>query len=178
MTKTKEKSQFGKLVHDLNASQDVIVMDTIDKIKHQGTPEIIPHVIALFEKKPSEEVVRKITGLLFSLKDEQVIPFLIEGMKNEKIGELYRSVVISSFWNSGLNPVDYLSDLINIAIQGSYLECIEVLTVIENLEPPYNEEQLMEALVDLRQFVNENKQDERIGLLNGMLMLLTVFNDK
>ena len=178
MEKKKEKSTFSKLVKDLNASQEVIVLDALEKVKTKGEPKIIPHLAQVLKQTQSQEVVRKITELLFSIKDEDAIPYLIESMKDQELQEEHRSIFIGSFWNSGLNPAYHIDEFVAVAINGSYLECMEAFTVIENLEPPFDEDQLMNALVDIRQHINEHKNDEKAELLNSILMVLTVFNDR
>lgn len=177
--KISEKQQKinDQLGEELQSRDQEIVLEAIRKIKSVGHVELIPLLIQKWFTSEGE-IENSLTELLFSLKDESVIPALIQQLQNEKSPE-NRAKLISIFWNSGFEPKDELSLFVKIAVEGSFFEAFEALTLIETMEDPFPEEELMESLLLLKNYFAEekNKEDQKYSLLRTMATYLSVSDE-
>ena len=171
---SKQKKINAQLIADLNSESETVVLETIKKIKSLATADIIPQLIEKWVNSAGE-VEHQLTELLFTLKDKEVIDPLVDVLDDEKMKE-HRERIISIFWNAGLNPVDHLSTFVGIAVEGNFMECLECLTLIENLEPPFPEEEMMDSLLQLKAYFGnkESEKEEKFPLMRSIATIIKV----
>jgi hypothetical protein len=155
-----------QLITDIQSKDDKIVIDCIAKIKSKGTAVLIPHLLELWFKS-TDEVEIAVTDLLYSLKDPDVIPALMHELEKTKTPGK-REKIISIFWNAGLEPKDHLATFVNCAITGDFMEAVEALTVIENMEPPFPEDQLMDGLLMLKEYFSANPTGDKVTIIRSI----------
>ena len=115
--------------------------------------------------------------MLYSVKNKQKAEeILIQELKQEKLSEK-REKIISVFWNANLNPVNELSLFVKIAAQGTYMECLECHTLIENMEGPFPEQQLLESMLILKEYFGKNKNEEKKPLLQSIATIVQYRDD-
>lgn len=168
MEKTKKGPDPSKeILKLLHSGKEVSVLDGLKKTRQDGSPKLIPTLVEILSSdKSSLTVVKATTNVLYELKDENCIDPLVEQMMRDDLGE-NRAIVISSFWNSGLDPSQYLNKFVQVAISGSYMDCLECITVIENMEGPFEESVILDAMVSIRENLSkadESKQDLLMSL--------------
>ena len=83
--------------------------------------------------------------------------------------ETYKEVhsdIINSIWNSKLDYSGYIADMVFLAIEGDFMKSVECLTVIENMQGPFEEHDLLEAQLYLKEYhsnrINESDQKNEI----------------
>ncbi len=164
-SKKEREKTLQAIIKDLWASDEAIVLDAIKRARDEGDPSLIVPLLEMRATTESEKITDAIQNLLFDLSDNACLPPLIEALDDPKRRKI-RSFILSIFWQSRLEATPYISTLTRIALEGNYMEALEVLTVVENLEGPFEEETLLEALILLRQyFGNADDQQEKHPLL-------------
>jgi hypothetical protein len=103
-----------------------------------------------FSKKNSEEI-KNLVDLISSeiredkdkalilLKQEDGRELLLSAIANKSFRES-RSKLIAACWESGLDFSKYLEAFVILILSGNYMEALEALTVIENMESKLPEE--------------------------------------
>lgn len=169
MSNKKEKLHL-LLLSDIESSDDQRVLDGLNKIKSEGTVKLLPHLFKLWFNS-SEEVESGVTEVLYSLKDQEAIPVIFETLSQTNDSN-QRQKLTSIFWNAGFEPKEYLSELVKNAIAGEFMETFECLTVIENMEPPFPEDQLMDSLVILKDYFSQKPTGEKVDLIRSIATII------
>jgi len=123
--KLKELSAiFGKknLIHINRA-----ILSLRDEEPFEGA---IGLLIAFYDSTNDIRVRKTIEKFMNDLKDNSVVPEVATEMKKPWKAAT-RNMIVSSCWQSGLDYSDYLTDLVNIFLEGDYSTALECLTVIE-----------------------------------------------
>ena len=157
----KRDKEIENLVIELHSSEEVIVLDAIEKTRELGDAKMIPALVGLLvDKENPENVTSAVRKLLNQLKTPDVLPYLFDTLEDPKT-EGFRNQIVASIWESGLNPHEYLDQLISLAIDEDYLTCLEVLTVVENFVDLPSEDSLQENLQRINSalpFAQEQKE--------------------
>ena len=106
----------------------------------------------------------------------------MEGLFIEKIQleefQPYHQQLVSCMWSSGMNPTEDLHVFSKLAVDGDYMTALEVLTLLENMEGPFDNESLMDAFQDVSEFVEEAAEgDAKIDLIKSIYDILYAFQE-
>jgi hypothetical protein len=174
MTEKERVNKLREVEKDLFASQDVLVMSALKKVKDIGDTSMIVPLLTVYKENESKEVRNEISTMLSTIKVTGADLELGKALKNPEFKEI-RGSIMNFMWNAGVNPIDHIDTIAQIAVEGSFMDAVESLTVIENMEGPFPEEELMEALVTVKEFMVANPDDEKIELIKSLHELLTSF---
>ena len=174
---TKQEQINKQLTEELNSKDILVVKEALQKSRSVGSAELIPVILKKWFTSDGE-IQSDITDLLYTLKDKKTIPFLVEALETPQF-DSQRDKIISVFWNAGMEPKEHLSLFVKIGCEGNYLECLESLTLIENMDPPFPEEQLLESMIHLKKYFGEekNKQDQKYDLVRSIATVVSVRDD-
>lgn len=168
---TKKEKLHALLLADIESGDDQRIIDGLSKIKVEGTAKLLPAMIKLWFNS-SEEVMQEVMNLLYSLKDEEeVTPILLEQIAHAKNSE-QRQKLISIFWNAGFEPKENLKLFVQYAIGGEFMETFECLTVIENMEPPFPEDGIMESMILLKEYFAQKPTGEKVDLIRSIATII------
>ena len=84
-------------------------------------------------------------------------------------------------WNARLDFSAYLKEIVEIACLEDELTGIEALTLIENMEGPFEEERLMDAKMKIIDSLNQNKhilKASKVIILQEILAWIMVQEDR
>ena len=79
-------------------------------------------------------------------------------------------------WSSGIDMTDYIVELIEYSCDGGYMVVLEALTVLENLEGPFNDENLFQGSTIIQEKIYESEDDKKKELLQTMSNIIQVFS--
>ena len=161
--KEKKDKRFNNIIKNLSSKKEEEVLTAIKQLRKHGKPEAIPHLIHLHQTTKNEEVVNHITAFLFDLKDQTAAQPIINAIEQESNNQ-QKAFLISIFWQSALDASEHLSFLVKQAIIGDYMVAVEALTVIDNFESTFQEDEIMDIEYDLDEAI-ENESDEKKELL-------------
>ncbi len=172
--KEREKEVIKGIIKDFNSSDESTVLKALKTAKDKGNVDLIEPMIDLFEKTSSFQVQEEIRAMLQELKISNAITPLIENLKrnNHDVQEM----ILSAIWNSAFEPVEEIATICEVACNGNYMVALEALTLIENLEGPFEEEVLSEAKIVLNEYFQQ-PEDEKSDLIKSILGVIMSFDD-
>lgn len=162
--------------------------DTNDLKKYFDTTQYATTIVG-GEQKTVTVAEDKITSLISLLTDpsnKDVKEEALITLKKEKAGDVLlqaiaspkslpnRHLLVAACWESEINFSKYLPFFILLALDSNYLISLEAITTIENMEGPFVEKDVKEAIQKVK---TEQKKisSERAVLLNDLIMTLEGF---
>lgn len=164
------KKNIQEQLKDLEADNAKTVIATIEKLRAVGNESVIPHIVKVLVNHPLEDVKNAVSHFLFDLKDAKVLPTLINEIQNPENKE-YQRVLVSACWESSMNCSAYLPFFIDLAIISDYMVCLECFTVIENMEGPFELQEINEAIEKVKNAADEDEEG-KYELLNSIWEVL------
>lgn len=166
-------------------------MDNKDEVKKYFDPKnYITTIVGAEEKVSTLEITgKKISALISLLTDplnKDVKEEALITLKQEKAGEILLAAIASpqaksnkhiltaACWESEINFSKYLSFFITLALDTDYLVSLEAITVIENMDGPFNPIDLSEGIKRIKAG-QQNITSEKVVLLNDLVNTLQGF---
>ncbi len=165
----KEDKIVKQLIEELKSSDENTVLKALTKIRDKGKTAVLNPMFDLFEQTNNPKIKAEITSILNDIKDSYALEPIVERLRTGS-NEL-NNVLLASLWNSKLNAVDFLPEIVETATRGDYMNALEALTVIENLDGPFLSEKLSEAEFLLQDYLSENTGD-KATLLQSLLDII------
>jgi len=142
---TQKKIEDTKFL--LEASEELIVLQGLEKLEKFSHPSLVESLLKAYAYNHSAEINKKIIDLFNNIVDVKAADELLKLIeKQNNLGDR-RAPILASFWQNRHNSAPYLVNFVNIALTGTYLDAIEALTVIENMDPPIADENIMESIL-------------------------------
>ena len=161
----------------LESNDDAEILSTLDKVKMDGDAAIMPALLETFRKHEGDKIHHTIRQMLFDLKVQGAAEPLIAAIR-DKAFAAQRETLVASFWQSSIDGSDHLIDFVEVAVDGTYLEAVECLTVIENLDGPFQEEQLLDAMLSLNTYLEAHGKDDKAPLIKAIRGLVITFDKR
>lgn len=171
MTSANSSKIQEEIKKDLFSGDDKVVMAAIHRSKEEGTALLVGPLIAVYANTDNVIIKGEIAEMLASLKVSNTESSFIEALKNKEYTHV-RKDLLGFIWSSGIQPVEAIVLLTEIATEGSYEEALECLTIVESLEEGVPEEQILEAGSLLRAYISSNKENPKISLLADLLVAI------
>jgi len=168
----KESKIIQQLITELSSIDETKLLKTLEKVKSKGNDQLIEPILNLYSSTTHKKVKDAVKGLLNELKTIKGTIFLTDRIKNSN-NEL-KEVILGALWSAGLNPIEFLPEIVEAACVGNYMVAFEAVTVLENLEGPFDEEKISEAKLIVNDYFGEPKEETKqlisviLGLLNEM----------
>jgi hypothetical protein len=172
LTNKEEKDlRFKELTNSLKSKDEASLSKILKEIETQDDVRLIKPLIELGKRNKNEAVNIQISQLLFDLKLTKGHDIILNELENMEANP-FRSVLISTIWNANIAAMDHLEMLVRLAIEGDFLEAIECLTVIEETEGVIEEEQVLESLIMLKEYLSnpENKDSDKTTIIQDILL--------
>lgn len=163
MSTAKPDKRFDNIINSLSTDNTKDVLIAIKQLRKHGKPEAIPHLVELYKKTKDEEIKSSLQNFFFDLKDQLATEAIMQAIENEESLAI-KTFLISILWQSSLDASEHISSLINQAINGDYMTCVEVLTVIDSFETTFQEEEIQNLDFDLDDAIDTEYSEKR-GIL-------------
>ena len=143
---------------------------TLKEIEKEDNVRLIKPLIELGKRNRHINVQLEISQLLFDLKLTKGHSVILDELKNMGPNP-FRTVLIATVWNANIDALDHLDLFVKIAIEGSFEEAIECLTVIEETEGVIVEEQVLESLLMLKEYLqnDDNNSLDKTPVIKDIL---------
>ena len=178
---SKEKKRVKKLnqlIHDIKSGKEEKLSAAINALKVHGDQSVLPVVIETWSKGVSIKNEGEIIGFLNDLKINDSVYPIMEALKNDLLTNIHTSL-LSTIWNSKIDYTEYLVDFVAIAIKGDFMTALECLTIIENLEGPFEEYQFFEAQIELSDYASiRDKEPQKEHIISEIALLIKDFERK
>ena len=171
----KNQDKIDTLLKELTSDSIAKVKTALDTLELIGNESIIYPMLRLLN--PTEEHNEKnqlLVEFLCTIKDTNSKDTFISALDEQEFMPI-RSKILSVIWNSPLDFSEYLDYFVRIAIEGTFMESVECLTILENLEGPFEEEQLMEAQVILSGLKEIQFDHQKSTIISEIALLVKSF---
>lgn len=134
----------------------------------------------------SEDKITKLISLLTNPANKSVKEEALITLKKEKGGDLLllaiaspkakevRHILVAACWESEINFSKYLPFFILLALDEDYLTSLEAITCIENMEGPFQEDDVKNAIKKIKE-AKKIITNEKLVLLNDLVVTLEGF---
>lgn len=165
--------------------------NTNDLKKYFDTQQYITTIVgeqetATMAAPVTEDKVTTLISLLTDPSNKDVKEETLITLKKEKAGEVLlqaiaspkslasRHLLVAACWESEINFSKYLPFFILLALDNNYLISLEAITTIENMEGPFIEKDVKDAIKKIKA-EQKDIPSERAILLNDLAMILEQF---
>ena len=174
MAETKNDSLIKDLILDLASKDNKILMSALKRVRSKGSEKVIPSLFHIIEKNEDALIKNEAQSIILELKSTASIPFLLEQLSHEK--EEMRLLALNALWQTGFNSHENMDKFVTAAIKGSFMEAFEAYTIIDNLEGPFEEENIMEAQLVLKSYFSmANEDEEKFPIMKNIAKQLANF---
>jgi hypothetical protein len=138
------KEWESKVMEDLFSGDEQKVRRAISAL--QGKPQamfILP-LLSVFFNSNSGELKEELREILNTLKVPYFENEFMNALRNSEWKSHYGQIM-AFMWNCGGNPKDHILELIKIGIDGGMETILECYSIIEVMDGPLSEEQLIES---------------------------------
>ena len=177
MSSQKRNAKLNQLLLDLNSTDPKIISKSIRAMEKHGNASVIRPICELLLKELSDKNRKEAIELLSSLKDSSICVELMDVINDKKFQSI-RQTLLTTVWNTKVDFSGYIDDFVLIATEGLFLETMDCLTIIENLEGPFMEEDLLECQLHLKNYLESEapKDMQKSELLSEIAILVKKFN--
>jgi hypothetical protein len=168
------KKDREAVIKDLKSNDEQLALKAITKLKKGGDAAFIPEILTALRDTSEIGIESAISQMLFDLKDLDAVEEVVTQLSNPEFLDI-RVIMLSACWQSGLDLSHRLPDFITVASTGSYMECLEVLTVVENWEEIKDKEMLENETLRLKAYVSESDTPENDEMIFSILEVLDKF---
>lgn len=155
----KKNQKLKEILKDLSSSDPKLISKAVKALESNGDSSVIKPLVDKLLSGVNEKNQGEIVELLSSLKDTSVVVEMMDVIEDEKYRSI-RQVLLSTIWNTKVDFSDYIDEFVGIAVDGDFMEALDCLTIIENLEGPFMEENILEAQLHLKRYLEETTQED------------------
>jgi len=177
MTKAQLKLKIAEAIADLNSDSQTKALGALKLLETIGDKSVLPGLIAGL-KKNDVVLTKGILELLSSVQDQEFTEDLVEAIRNEKDATI-RQQLLTTIWNSKLDFSAYLAEFVSLATEEDFLQALECLTILENLSGPFEEHQLLESQLYLKDYAEdlEEKEDRKHQIISEIALFIKDQNE-
>lgn len=145
--------------------------------KEHGQVTILPDLFKALEGRERTQQ-QAIVGFLSDVKETDAAEAFIDYLTEQTDAE-NRKLVLSAIWNSKLPFDEHLPFFVMLASQGDYLEALDCLTIIENMSGPFDESQLLESQLLLKEYIEERapQSDQKAQIMSEIAWFVKEQNE-
>lgn len=175
------RAKVKAILKDINSGDEKKIIDGLKALKVNGDDNVILPIIDVWNKGVSPTVEHEIITFLGDIKSTSSAQSIMDILLNEEYKEIHLSL-LTTIWNTKVDYSEYLVDFVTLAIQHDFLVALECLTVIENMEGPFEEHHILDAEILLREFAeehNENKSEDekKVHMIVAIADFVKSFDD-
>lgn len=168
----KRDQEIKTIREELKSFEDVLVGKGLSKMATKGDASLLPDLINLLSETDNQKHKQESESILFGLKDKEALITLIDYLKTDA-NEHKKWIALNAIWQSGFDASEHLTVLVDFAINNSYTNAIDVMTIIENSEFDEKNENLVDQnLKKINDYLLKNKSDNISILLEIKSILI------
>ena len=164
------KLKIANLLADIQSGQASKTTTALDALQVVGDESVIePLILEMGKGNATGEILE----FLSSLKNTPAKAKIMECVLNPTL-KAQQQLVLSSVWNSPLDYSEYLSTFVKLAVSEDFMTTLECLTIIENLEGPFEEQSVLESQLFLKEYLDGEypKTKEKNQLISEIAILI------
>lgn len=169
--------KLKEILDELNSGEENKVIKALKELEVNGNASVIKPLADTLLKEKSDKNRAAIIDFLSNLKDSSVCVEIMDVIQDEKYA-LIRQELLGCIWNTKVDFSSYIDDFVEIAVTGTFMEALDCLTIIENLEGPFLEEDILECQLHLRNYIEDSapKDEQKARILSEIAILIKDIN--
>jgi hypothetical protein len=168
---TAQQRKLQEIQNDLFSGDDALCAKAISRCEEEGTAAMVEPLIAFYASDAPSHLRQRVAELLATLKVSGIEYYFLQALENKTFAHV-RKDLIGFMWSTGLQPVEAVALISQLAAEGDYPLVLECLTLLENIEDAIPEDQLLESIAIVHTRLNEMEQGDLRRLLAEYLIVL------
>lgn len=157
-----KKSKINLILNDISSGDEKKVLEGLKALKVNGDDKVILPIIEVWSKGVSQKTADEIVTFIGDIKSTTSAQTIMDVLLDDQYNNIHLPL-LTTIWNSKVDYSEYIVDFVNIAIKHDFMVALECLTIIENMEGPFEEHHMLDAEISLREYAekhNEEKSDD------------------
>lgn len=173
----KSNQKIKQLLADLNSGSSTKISAALKSLQVNGDVSIIRTLVELLKSELSHQTEAEILVFLGDLKATNSKEEIMSILKDESF-LLQRQKVLSTIWNCTIDYSEYIAEFVELACEGNFMEALECLTILENLEGPFQESHIFECQLHLKEYSENNseKDPQKAQMMSEIAILVRSFD--
>ena len=148
-----------KILGDLNSDKKDLALSALKLLETDGKLAIISELFEIYRKQNNTEVKKRILEFVSNIQKQEAAAEIVRLIEKEK-NPIFKQELLSVIWNSKLDFSAHLADIVSIAVHGDFMQALDCLTIIENMPGPFEEHQLLESQLYLKDYLDNRNEGE------------------
>jgi hypothetical protein len=176
-----DKAQQKKLkaiLDDLSSGDSKKMLKALKSLETHGEASVIPALVDCLLANPDPVVEKEVLEFLSSLKDSSAAVEMMDVIADPTYLPI-RQKLLTTIWNTKVDFSDYIDEFVEIAVDGDFMEALDCLTIIENLEGPFMEENILECQLHLKNFLESDapRDPQKMHILSEIALKVKEINN-
>lgn len=154
--KNKQQEKIKLLMQDVVSGDAKRLKKALNGLRTNGDVRVLPELLDYWSKTSDENTQKAIEQFFIDLKDSNAVTPIMDFLMNLQDSAL-QTKLLHAIWNTKVDFSEHLASFVRLAVHGDLEKAIECLTIIENLEGPFQEHQFLDAQVELSEFPERNE---------------------
>lgn len=173
-----KKSKLVEIIKDFKSNDPKKISKALKSFEVHGDSSVLRVLCdRILQGDLNEKNEKEVYEFISSLKDSSAVVEMMEIINDDK----YRSIrqpLLTTVWNMKLDFSGYIDEFVHIAVFGDFMEALECLTIIENMDGPFMEEDILESQLHLKRYLEgEGSQDkQKAQLLSEIALFIKDIN--
>lgn len=168
---TTQQRKLQEIQNDLFSGDDALCARAIARCEEEGTAAMVEPLIAFYASSAPQALRQRVGELLGTLKVSGSEQYFLEALDNKTFAHIQKDLV-GFMWSTGLQPIEAVARISQLAAEGDYPMILECLTLLESIEDAIPEDQLLESIAVVHARLNELEQGDLRRLLAEYLVVL------
>jgi len=169
---SRKDQKLNALLVEIASSEGPKFYKNLQLLKNEGTIQIL-HPLAELLLTKGEEEKQEILNLLCDLNESAAADEMVSILRDEHFLPI-RQALLTTIWNSKLNYSYYLPEFVEIAADGDFMEALDCLTILENMEGPFEERHILEGQLHLKDYLEDTapKESQKAKIMSEIALFL------
>lgn len=164
------KAKIASILKDIHSGQEKKIIDGLKALKINGDDNVILPIIDVWNNGVSLLAEKEIITFLGDIKSTTSAQSIMNVLRNKTYSKIHLPL-LSTIWNSKVDYSEYLVEFVAMAVQNDFTIVLECLTIIENMEGPFEESHILDAEILLREFAEKHNESEHKDEQKARLVL-------
>lgn len=171
------KKKIKQLLIKLESGNKTKILEALKGFKVHGDSSVITNLLTVWNQHSERdgEISNEVLQFMCDLKHNDSATPIMKAVKSDLYPNI-RLDLLTSIWNSKVDYSEFLTDFIERAVKGDFMETLECLTIIENMEGPFQEHQFLDAQITLSEYAEiQNKEPKKEQLMSEIARIVKEF---
>jgi len=174
----KQHSQkIKQLLLDINSGSAPKISSALKSLQVNGDISVIRPVVEILKTKISHQTEMEVLNFLGDLKVSKAADEMIAILKDDYFLDV-RQKLLTTIWNCKIDYSYFIAEFVEIACEGDFMESLECLTILENLEGPFEEHHILECQLHLKEYMEDTtaKDIQKAQIMSEIALLLKEYD--